>query len=59
MKDLSTNIIAIRKHRGMSQRDLADRAGVSLMTISSIEKGGDCKVSTIRAIEKALDAKII
>lgn len=49
------NPIAVwRKHRGLSQQELADRVGVAQSNIARAEKGGDLRVSTLRAIAGAL-----
>lgn len=38
-KDLATRMIEYRAKERISQRELADRVGVSLQTINSIENG--------------------
>lgn len=36
---MKTNVRAIRKEKGMTQQDLADRLGVTWQTVSNIERG--------------------
>ena len=43
---------------GLSQTDLANRAGVSRETVSHVERGALPKLSTARAISHALDADV-
>lgn len=44
----------IRERAGLSQRDLADRMGVSHVTLLEAERGRDPRASTLRAFLKAL-----
>ncbi|MFE0964026.1 MULTISPECIES: helix-turn-helix domain-containing protein [Streptomyces] len=46
----------VRKRRGMSQRDLAERSGVSLSLIRKLEQGerGDTRLETARQLASAL-----
>lgn len=51
------NVARIRQARiaqGLSQLQLADRAGVRQATISNIENGKGCRPSTLRSIALAL-----
>lgn len=43
-----------REKAGKTQKELAAKAGVSVSTISRLERGGRCKPETRRKIEKAL-----
>lgn len=48
---------AVRTRRveaGLSQQSLATRAGLSLRTLSRIEAGEDCTVSTLASLADAL-----
>lgn len=49
---------AFRKLRGLSQRELAELAGVSVTTINRIENEEDTVLSTIIKIERVLDVKL-
>jgi transcriptional regulator with XRE-family HTH domain len=54
-KRLGQNIREHRKERRMSQTELAQRAGVALMTISRLERGEhDPHVRTLSQIAKGL-----
>jgi predicted transcriptional regulator len=44
----------LREERALSQRDLAEMAGVSQATIVHIEKGQDARHITVRKLAKAL-----
>lgn len=44
----------LRQVRGLSQVQLADLVGISRRTIEDIERRGDCRLSTARAICDAL-----
>ena len=43
-----------REYRGLSQRDLAEAAGISVPAISKIESTGKASVATLAAIAKRL-----
>lgn len=49
-----------REKRGMTQEELAEKAGISRVSVSNIEcdKVPDVKVKTLRAIAEALNAPI-
>lgn len=44
----------LRGAQGLSQQDLAHKAGVSYRTISTIENGGRARATTLRKIADAL-----
>jgi DNA-binding XRE family transcriptional regulator len=44
----------LRKHLGLTQAELSRRSGVSQRRISRIEAGDDVKLSTLRALWRAL-----
>jgi transcriptional regulator with XRE-family HTH domain len=49
----------IRYKRGITQRQLADKAKINFVTIARIESGiFDPRLSTLRALAKALKVKI-
>lgn len=53
---LRENLKRLRQDKGLTQADLADKAGVRTASISSLEKGnGDPKLSTIYKIIEALE----
>jgi transcriptional regulator with XRE-family HTH domain len=55
-KQMGARIRKLRKARGMSQQDLANKARLSRVFITRLEAGQqDPSLSTINAIAKALD----
>jgi len=50
----SNNVKEIREQLLMSKSELARKAGVSVLTITRVEKGYDCRLETKRKILKAL-----
>lgn len=53
---LATHIRAWRKHRGLTLEKLAERADLSITTVSEIERGiGDFTGKTLRALAEALE----
>lgn len=53
------NVKGLRKGRGWSQEDLADKSGLHRTYIGSIEKGGrNVSLVNIERIAKALNVKI-
>jgi DNA-binding XRE family transcriptional regulator len=44
----------LREEQLMSKAELARRAGVSVLTIDRVERGGECRVDTKRKIILAL-----
>jgi predicted transcriptional regulator len=54
----SNNVKDIRERLLMSKSELARKAGVSVLTISRVEKGFDCRLETKRKILKALGFSI-
>lgn len=50
---------AIRNLRGLSQAELADRAGISVVSIATFETGkSDMKASTVAKLCQALGVKV-
>lgn len=45
--------------RGYTQKQLAELAGVSEVTITKIKRGGNIDLATLYKVEEALDARII
>jgi transcriptional regulator with XRE-family HTH domain len=59
-KRLGQNIRELRKERKMSQTELAQRAGVALMTISRLERGEhDPHVRTLSRIARGLGVPLL
>lgn len=52
----------IRKYRGLTQKELAEKSGVSLPTIRNLEEGNgnvdNVKLSTLDKLARALKVKI-
>lgn len=56
---LQNDLIALRKSKGLSQKDLAERTGLSQQHVSAIESGRiDPRLGTLEAIAHALGAQI-
>ena len=58
MERIALRMKAFRKLSGWSQKELAERAGVSVTTINHIENMQNTDLATIRKIEEALDIKL-
>lgn len=58
MDRIALRLKALRKLCSLSQKELAEMAGISVTTINNIEKGRDTSLSTIQKLEKVLDAKL-
>ena len=59
-KRLGQNVRKFRKERRMSQTELAEKAGVALMTISRLERGEhDPHVRTLWQIARGLDVPLL
>lgn len=57
---IARRIKAIRTLRGMSQKQLADKCGMSTQTLSNIECGkSDFRIGTLHQIENALQCTLI
>jgi transcriptional regulator with XRE-family HTH domain len=48
----------LRLDRGLSQEDLADKAGVGRTTVSRGERDGDIRISSARKLARALGVKV-
>lgn len=53
-----TKIEEIRIAKGFSRYRLSKITGLSYITISAIENGGDVRLSSLSKIAKALDVKV-
>ena len=57
---IGRRIKAIRVLRGITQKELADAAGMSNQTISYIEQGkSDFRIGTLKEIEKVLKCTLV
>lgn len=54
MRDLGENLATWRKLRQLTVSQLADRAGVSVATVSRMEAGRGCTVESLFRISRAL-----
>lgn len=56
---LAANIIRLRKERGWSQEELADRAGLHRTYISGVERGvRNPTISIVEKIARAMDVDV-
>jgi predicted transcriptional regulator len=53
--DDKNNLKRLRESRMLSKAELAREAGISPLTIDRIERGMDCRMSTMRKILQALN----
>lgn len=51
-------LVKARGDRKYTQAQLADLAGISRRALVAIEGGGDCNVSTLRRLMRALDLEL-
>ncbi len=57
---LGEQVRTLREARGLSQQDLARRAGPSQPAIARLEAGGvDPRLETLRRLSRALDADLV
>jgi transcriptional regulator with XRE-family HTH domain len=54
MSTLGANLVRVRTRRGLTQEQLAERAGLARATVVRVERGSDPPVSTVRALALAL-----
>lgn len=52
---LGERLRALRKSRGLTQTELAERAGLSRPTVSTLERGNDVSLDTFLSVLRALD----
>lgn len=58
-QSLVVRLIELRKQRGISQEELADRLGIAQATISGFERlGNDPRMSTVRRYARALGVMV-
>ena len=58
MDRIALRLLAFRKLKKMSQKELAEKAGVSVTTINHIEQGKNTDLAIIQKIEQALGVKL-
>ena len=56
--EIGLEIKKLRKAKGLHQKELADKAGVGINTLSAVEKGKTLKLDTLNLIAEALGKKI-
>ncbi|MBI2962113.1 MAG: XRE family transcriptional regulator [Deltaproteobacteria bacterium] len=58
--EIRKELVALRRKRGLTQKDLADRMGVSQPVVAELEAGraSDVRLSTILRAAMALGAKV-
>lgn len=60
MTDLSHQIKALRKSHGLSQQELADKAGISRVSIGQIERGNAIpSIPNLQQIASALNGELV
>lgn len=59
MEKIRLRLIALRKYRGLSQKELAARAGVSVVTLNKLERGGSVRLSVLDRLDRALDGTLL
>lgn len=58
-KRIGAKIAALRDLRGMTQRDLEEKSGISQPHITRIERGAyDIRIGTLDTLAKAMDAEV-
>lgn len=57
---VNNNLSEVRKTKGLTQEGLAEKSGVSRVTIANIERGAvtDLKISTMLSLANALGATV-
>jgi len=53
-RPISDNVRDLRRTAGLSQEELADRAGLSVSTVRKLEQGGSARVETLHVLARAL-----
>ena len=57
---INNNLAEVRKDKGLTQEKLAEKSGISRVTIANIERGAvpDLKISTMLSLADALNATV-
>lgn len=58
IKALINEIIVTARHRGMTQAQLAERAGLSAVGLSKAKHRGDIRASTLEELARQLDLQL-
>lgn len=56
---IASQVTALREQRGWSQRELAERSGLSRRTVQRIESGTHTLSDNLEALSRALGAPLI
>ncbi|TYB44203.1 helix-turn-helix domain-containing protein [Actinomadura chibensis] len=56
---ISDRVRELRRRRGMTQEELAERAGLSLAVIKKLEQGGTCRMETYHQLARTLDVTTV
>lgn len=57
-KSVEVNLDVIRRSRGISQKDLADKLNLSQPAISNIETCGNCRLDTLKKFADGVGGKL-
>lgn len=57
---INNNLSEVRKDKGLTQEELAEKSGISRVTIANIERGAvtNLKISTMLSLANALDSTV-
>lgn len=57
---VNNNLSEVRKDKGVTQEELAEKSGISRVTIANIERGAvtNLKISTMLSLANALDSTV-
>lgn len=57
---VNNNLSDVRKDKGLTQEELAEKSGISRVTIANIERGAvtNLKISTMLSLANALDSTV-
>lgn len=57
---VNNNLSEVRKDKGLTQEELAEKSGISRVTIANIERGAvtNLKIGTMLSLANALDSTV-
>lgn len=58
IQDLIDQVVGLAKQRGLTQRQLAENAGMSAVGLSKAKQRGDIRASSLAALGRALDLEL-